>query len=150
MICAAKPRNAAAPTREHLRVLAPRLVAPSTLAASLFHAPGEIVLEMSQRRVLSARIKGEAREVQARHCVTQVQGSLQPLLRLANSIIPACRCGRMRSWQLSSTSSTPSDTGPDLKSERYTPAQRCVCLTDLQFLCHIILLREVRDRKSVV
>ena len=80
MICAAKLRNAAASTREHLRVLAPRLVAPSTPVASPFHQPGEIVLEMSQRRVLWARIKGEAREVQARHCVTQVQGSLQPLL----------------------------------------------------------------------
>ena len=126
MICAAKPRNAAAPTREHLRVLAPRLVAPSTPVASPFHAPGEIVLEMSQRRVLLARIKGEAREVQARRMATQVQGSLQPLLRLAHSIIVARRCGRTRSWQLRSTSSTPSHIGPDLKSERYTHAQRCV------------------------
>ena len=76
MICAAKPRNAAASTREHLRVLAPRLMAPSTLAASPFHAPGEIGLEMSQRRVLWARIKDEAREVQACRCATQGQGSL--------------------------------------------------------------------------
>ena len=68
MICAAKPRYAAASTREHLRVLAPRLVAPSTQVTSLFHTRGEIVLEMSQRRVLWARIKGEAREVQARRC----------------------------------------------------------------------------------
>ena len=152
MICAAKSRYAAAPTREHLRVLTPRLVAPSTQVTSLFHTRGEIVLEMSQRRVLWARIKGEAREVQACHCATQVQGSLQPLFRLAHSIIPACRCGRMRSWQLRSTSSTPSDTGPDLKSERYTHAQRCVCMMrlDLQFLCHIILLREVRDRPPIV
>ena len=126
MICAAKPRYAAAPTREHLRVLTPRLMAPSTLAASPFHAPGEIVLEMSQRRFLWARIKGETREVQARSCVTQVQGSLQPLLRLAHSNITARRCGRMRSWQLRSTS-TPSHIGPDPKSERYANAQRCVC-----------------------
>ena len=76
MICAAKPRNAAAPTREHLRVLAPRLVAPSTPVAPPFHAPGEIVLKMSQRRVLWARIKDEAREVQARRYATQGQGSL--------------------------------------------------------------------------
>ena len=97
-------------------------------------------MEMSQRRVLWARIKGEAREVQARRCVTQVQGSLQPLLRLAHSIITARRCGRRRSWQLRNTSSTPSHIGPDLKSERYANAQRCVCLKclDLQFLCHII------------
>ena len=61
MICAAKPRYTAASTREHLRFLAPRLVAPSTPIASPFHAPGEIILEMSQRRVLWARIKGEAR-----------------------------------------------------------------------------------------
>jgi hypothetical protein len=32
---------------------------------------------MSQRRVFWARIKGELREVQARRCATQVQGSLQ-------------------------------------------------------------------------
>ena len=89
MICAAKPRNAAASTREHLRVLAPVLLAPSTPVASLFHTRGEIVLEMSQRRVLWARIKGEAREVQARRVVTQVQGSLQPLLRLSHSFITA-------------------------------------------------------------
>ena len=76
MICAAKLRNAAASAREHLRVLPPRLVAPSTQATSIFHAPGEIVLEMSQRRVLLARIKGEVREVQARHYATAVQGSL--------------------------------------------------------------------------
>ena len=125
MICAAKPRNAAAPAREHLRFLAPRLVAPSTPVASPFHAPGEIVLEMSQRRVLWARIKGEAREVQTRRYATQVQGSLQPLLRLAHSIITARRFGRMRSWQLRSTSSTPSHIGPDPKSERYANAQRC-------------------------
>ena len=96
MICAAKPRDAAAPTREHLRVLAPRLVAPSTLAASPFHAPGEIGLEMSQRRVLCARINGEACEVQERRCVTQVHCSVQPLLRLAHSIIIARRCGCRR------------------------------------------------------
>ena len=152
MICAAKPRYAAAPTREHLRVLTPRLVAPSTQVTSLFHTRGDIVLEMSQRRVLWARIKGEAREVQARRCVTQVQGSLQPLLRLAHSIIPAHLCGRRRSWQLRSTSSTPLHIGPDLKSERYTHAQRCgflLCL-DLHFLCHMILLREVRDRPPIV
>ena len=76
MICAAKPRNAAAPTREHLRVFAARLAAPSTPVASTFNARGEIVLEMSQRRVLGACIKGEVRKVQARRCVTQVQGSL--------------------------------------------------------------------------
>ena len=128
MICAAKLRNAAASAREHLRVLAPHLVAPSTPVASPFHTPGEIGLEMRQRRVLWARIKGEAREVQARRCATQVQGSLQPLLRLAHSIITARRFGRMRSWQLRSTSSTPSHIGPDLKSERYTHTQRCVCL----------------------
>ena len=152
MICAAKPRNAAAPTIEHLRVLAPRLVAPSTSVASPFHAPGEIVLKMRQRRVLLARIKDELREVQARRCVTQVQGSLKPLLRLAHSIIIARRCGRTRSWQLRSTSSTPSHVGPDLNSERYTHAQRCVCLIRLvlHFLCHIILLREVRDRAPIV
>ena len=126
MICAAKPRNAAAPTSKHLHVLATRLGAPSTPVASPFHTPGEIVLEMSQRRVLWARIKGKVREVQECRCVTQVQGSLQPLFRLAHSIIPACRCGRMRSWQLRSTSSTPSHVGPDLKSERYTHAQRCL------------------------
>ena len=98
---------------------------------------GEIVLEMSQRRVLWARIKGELREVQVCRCVTQVQGSLQPLFRHAHSLITARRCGRRRSWQLRSTSSTPSHIGPDLKSERYTYAQRRVCLIlpDLQFLC---------------
>ena len=91
MICPEKPRYTAAPTREHLRVLATRLVAPSTLAASHFHEVGEIGLEMRQRRVLWARIKGEAREVQVRRCATRVQpeGSLQPLLRLAHSIITA-------------------------------------------------------------
>ena len=53
MTCAAEPRNAAAAAREHVRVLAshvrvlaPHLVAPRT--------PGEIVLQMSQRRVLLA------------------------------------------------------------------------------------------------
>ena len=91
MICAAKPRYAAASAREHLRVLAPLLVAPITLVASSFHKPGEIVLEMSQRRVLWTRIKGETCEVQARRSVTQVQGSLQPPLRLAHSIITARR-----------------------------------------------------------
>ena len=75
MICAAKPRNAAAPTREHLRVLAPRLVAPSTPVASPFHAPGEIVLEMSQRRVLLTRIKDEVREVQVCPRDPTAQGS---------------------------------------------------------------------------
>ena len=88
MICAAKPRNAAAPTREHLRVLAPRLVAPSTPVASPFHAPGEIVLEVSQRRVLWARIKGEAREVQARRYATQVQGSLLREARYRPNVVP--------------------------------------------------------------
>ena len=41
---------------------------------------------------------------------------------------------------------------PHLKSERYTHAQRCLCLLvlDLHFLCHIILLREVRDRLPIV
>ena len=134
MIRAAKPRNAAASTCEHLRILTTRLVAPSTLDAPSFHATGEIDLEMTQRRVLLTRIKDEVREVQGRRYATQVQGSLQPLLRLAHSIITALRCGRMR--QLRSTSSPPSETGPDLKSESYTHAQRCVCLNplDLQFL----------------
>ena len=90
--------------------------------------------------------------MQARPYATQVQGSLQPLLRLAHSIITARRFGRRRSWQLSSTRSTPSHIGPDLKSERYANAQRCVCLMflDLQLLCHIILLRQVQDRLPIV
>jgi len=73
MICAAKPRYAAASAREHLRVLTPRLFAPSTQVTSSFHKPGEIDLEMSQRLVLLARIKGKEREVQACRFVTQVQ-----------------------------------------------------------------------------
>jgi len=111
MICASKPRNAAASTREHLIALAPILVAPSTPATSLQNIPGEILLEMNQRRVLLARIKAKVREVQARHRGTAVQGSLQPLLRLAHSIILACQCGRTRRWQLRSTTSKPSEVG---------------------------------------
>ena len=88
MICAAKPRNAAASAREHLRVLAPRLVAPSTPVASPFHAPGEIGPEMRQRRVLWARIKGEAREVQARRYATQVQGILLREARYRPNVVP--------------------------------------------------------------
>ena len=80
MICAAKSRNAAASTREHLRVLAPRLVAPSTPVASPFHAPGEIVLEMCQRRVLWARIKGETTYALVR-VLWSLEGVLSPLSR---------------------------------------------------------------------
>ena len=42
---------------------------------------------MSQRRVLLARIKDEARDVHVCRRATAVQGSLQPLLGLAHSII---------------------------------------------------------------
>ena len=60
---------------------------------------------MSQRRVLLARIKDEARDVHVCRRATAVQGSLQPLLGLAHSIISARGCGRRMSWQLRSTSS---------------------------------------------
>jgi hypothetical protein len=51
MLWTAKPGNAAASTRKHLRVFVPDLITPSTLLASQFHAPGEIGMEMNERRV---------------------------------------------------------------------------------------------------
>jgi hypothetical protein len=75
---------------QHLRIFAPLLPAPSKAVTSPLHPPGEIVLEMSERRVLLARIT-EKRCVRCKRAVAtppSVQGSLQPPLRLAHSIIP--------------------------------------------------------------
>jgi hypothetical protein len=47
---------------------------------------------MSQRRVLLARKKGEVRQVQfCKWTTTTIKGSLEPLCRLAHSIIQARR-----------------------------------------------------------
>jgi hypothetical protein len=46
-----------------------------------------MLLEMCQRHVLFARIKGEVRQVQFCKCLTTIQGSLEPLFRLTHSII---------------------------------------------------------------
>ena len=64
VICAAKPRYTAAAAREHRRVLAPRLPTPAASVTSPVHVPREVLFEMSQRRVLLARKKGEVRQVQ--------------------------------------------------------------------------------------
>jgi len=87
MICAAKPRDTAAAAREHRRVLATRLPTPQTKVTSPLHTPREMLLEMCQRHVLFARIKGEVRQVQFCKCLTTIQGSLEPLFRLTHSII---------------------------------------------------------------
>jgi hypothetical protein len=87
VICAAKPRYTAASAREHRRVLVPRLPTPSKSVTSPLHTPRELLFEMCQRRVLLARIKGEVRQVQFCQWTTTIEGSLEPLCRLTQSMI---------------------------------------------------------------
>jgi hypothetical protein len=88
--CGAKPRYTAAAARERRRVLAPRL--PTASVTSPLHTPREVLFEMYQRRFLLTRIEGEVRQVQFCKWMTTIQGSLEPLCRLTNSIIQARRC----------------------------------------------------------
>jgi hypothetical protein len=104
---------------------------------------------MFQRRVLLARIKGEVREVQFCKFMTTIEGSVDPLCRLTESIIQAYRCRRvtMRSRSRVSTISRALRSCPDVKGEGDTNVHRCVekHVCKLQRYCQDILCYEVGD-----
>ena len=91
MLCTAKLCHTAATAREQLHILAAPLMATRTPGTCRHHRPAQVVLEMSYRLVLFARIKDEVRQMQLCCMAPLKKGSLEPSLRLAQSNIRARR-----------------------------------------------------------